>query len=83
MRLAAQEKGIRWREYLVDIHGALTQLEPWYMKLNPKAYVPTMLLGRGEEMKAVCESKDIIQEIDSHFENDTQLIPRDDSTEAK
>ena len=71
VRLAAQEKGIKWREYLVDIHGALTQLEPWYIKLNPGAYVPTMVTHPNNT--GVGESAIIVTYMEENF-NFIQLI---------
>ena len=41
------------------------------MKLNPKAYVPTMVVG--VENKPVCESADIIDYIDEHFTGKVKL----------
>ena len=45
VRLVACEKGAKWKHFEVDIHKVLMNLQPWYIKLNPKAYVPTMLVG--------------------------------------
>ena len=71
VRLAACEKGLKWKHFLVDIHAEMTNLEPWYVKLNPKAYVPTMLVG--VENKPICESANIITYIDKEFEGTCKL----------
>ena len=71
VRLCAIEKGIKWKHFEVDIHKAMTQFEPWYVNVNPKAYVPTMLVG--EANTPVCESADIIKYIDEHFEGKVKL----------
>ena len=65
VRLAACEKGCKWKHYYIDIAGAWTNLDPWYVNLNPKAYVPTMLVG--VENTPVCESANIINYIDREF----------------
>ena len=61
-RLAAQKKGLRWREHLVDIHSAFDNLQPWYLKICPKGYVPTMLIAPDNE--SLYESINIIERID-------------------
>ena len=71
VRLAAEEKGIKWKHYQMDIVRKNDQLEPWYVKLNPHAYVPTMLVG--VENKPVCESADIITYIEKNFQGKVQL----------
>ena len=66
VRLAAEEKGINYGHYKMDITRKLTQFEPWYIQLNESAYVPTMLVG--PECQPVCESIDIIKYIEANFE---------------
>ena len=68
-RLAASEKGLKWKHFVVD-HLKLENAKPWYVKLNPGAYVPTMLV-KGN--KPVCESMDIVKYIDSKFKGKRQL----------
>ena len=53
-------------------------LEPWYVKLNPKAYVPTMLVHPNNT--PVCESKVIIEYIENNFEGTKSLSPGADAT---
>ena len=71
VRLAACEKGINWKHYEVNITSKLDNLEPWYVNLNPGAYVPTMLVG--VENKPICESAAIINYIDREFKGKTKL----------
>ena len=70
--LAASEKGIKWKMYEVEITKKLEQLEPWYIKLNPKAYVPTALIT--PDNVPVCESLDIIKDIQNKFDGADLLI---------
>jgi len=42
------------------------------MKLNPKGYVPTMLVGT--DNKPICESANIIEYIDSKFQGKSKLL---------
>ena len=44
-RLALVEKGVAFRRRPVDIMETNEQFEPWYVALNPKAVVPTLVLG--------------------------------------
>ena len=71
VRLCAAEKGIRWKNYDIDIVDKLDQFLPWYLLANPKAVVPTMLVG--VENKPVCDSAYIIEYIDEHFDGKVKL----------
>lgn len=73
--LAAEEKGLRWKRFNVDIARHMENLQPWYLKVNHQGYVPTMLV---EGNKSVIESADIIRYMDDHFEGTTKLLQRDD-----
>ena len=73
VRLTAEEKGIKWKHFRVDIHSALTQLEPWYISINPGAYVPTMLVNPNNT--PVCESQVIMMHIENNFEGKVKLLP--------
>ncbi len=44
-RLTLAEKGIRYERRTVDIMESAEQFEPWYVALNPKAVVPTLVIG--------------------------------------
>lgn len=71
VRLAACEKGAKWKHFEVDIHKALTNLKPWYVKLNPKAYVPTLIYS--QENIPICESAEIMKAIDEKWEGTVKL----------
>lgn len=43
-RLALTEKGVLFRRREVDIMETNEQFEPWYVALNPKAVVPTLVI---------------------------------------
>jgi hypothetical protein len=49
----------------------MTNLEPWYVKLNPKAYVPTLLYGNLNT--PICESAEIIKAIDEKWDGAVRL----------
>jgi len=55
---------LKWKDYEVDIDNTCTNFSPWYIKLNPKAYVPTMLVGNNTP---ICESADIITYMEKNF----------------
>ena len=74
--LAAAEKGIKFKKFDADHSRKLVTLEPWYVKLNPKAYVPTLLVHPNN--KPVCESNVIIDYIENNFEGTKSLSPGDD-----
>ncbi|MFL5416510.1 MAG: glutathione S-transferase family protein, partial [Myxococcales bacterium] len=40
-RVALAEKGLEYKEHLIDLRGG--QFDPAYMKLNPNAVVPTLV----------------------------------------
>lgn len=58
VRLAAYERGLKYQDFNIDIFWKMTQAEPWYMTLNPKGYVPTMLVGNNNNV--TLESANII-----------------------
>jgi glutathione S-transferase len=69
VRLTAVEKGCKWKHFEVN-HVKNEHTAPWYVKLNPKTYVPTMLV---EGNKSVCESMEIAKYIDKNFKGKVQL----------
>ena len=80
-RLAAEEKGLKWRDYTIDILYRMDQYEPWYIELNPGAYVPTLLYNvKNEEgeiierNKPVAESLEMIKFMDSNFKGKCELM---------
>ena len=73
--MGACEKGLKWKNYLIDYAKAGNNLEPWYLDLNPNGYVPTMLVGPNN--KPIIESKDIIKYMEDNFKGTTNLLPND------
>ena len=71
VRLCAEEKGLKWSRYDVDIFKFIN-LEPWYVNLNPGAYVPTILVNPNNT--PVCESASICKYLDTNFEGITSLL---------
>ena len=63
-RLAAIEKGLVWKHYVIDM-GQNQHITPWYLKINPNGYVPSMLVG--EQNEVVIESMVILECINSRF----------------
>jgi glutathione S-transferase len=62
VRLALFEKGLKYEERLVDLFRA-EQFDPEYLKLNPKAVVPTLV----HDGRPVVESTLICEYIDAAF----------------
>ena len=63
VRLALVEKGVEHRQQFVDIELRMQNYEPWYVRLNPHAVVPTLVHGD----RVVTDSARIIQHIDETF----------------
>ena len=70
VRLALAEKGVSYAKRFVDIELRLENYEPWYLQLNPKGVVPTLVHGD----HVVTDSARIIRYIDEAFEG-PGLIP--------
>ena len=70
VRVALAEKGLEYREHLVDLRGG--QFDPAYMKLNPNAVVPTLV----HDGRPVIESSVILYYLDEAFP-EPSLMPRD------
>ena len=77
VRLCAIEKNLKWRHVVIDHVGKMTQLEPWFIKLNPGAYVPTMVTHPNNT--GVGESAVIMTHMEENFrgEHVKQLMPTD------
>jgi glutathione S-transferase len=70
VRVALAEKGLAYREHLIDLRGG--QFDPAYMKLNPNAVVPTLV----HDGRPVIESSVILYYLDEAFP-EPSLMPRD------
>lgn len=78
VRLALEEKGVAWSGREIDIVRNQEQLEPWYIKLNPKGVIPTLEV-RHDSTAVVTDSARIIRFIASLPEGDS-LLPTDQET---
>ena len=76
-RLALVEKGLSFDTRTVDILVTGEQFEPWYTALNPKAVVPTLLIGD----EVVTDTIQIVTRVDQDFSG-AELTPAD-PTEAE
>ena len=70
VRLALSEKHVPYENRFVDIELRLENYEPWYLRLNPNAVVPTLVHGD----RVVTNSAHIIRYVDEAFEGH-RLIP--------
>ncbi|MDX2367477.1 MAG: glutathione S-transferase family protein [Colwellia sp.] len=77
VRLVLEEKGLAWSGRVIDIVQKQEQLEPWYVKLNPKGVIPTLELRNGTT-KVLTDSAHIIRCVASLSEGNV-LLPQDES----
>ena len=42
-RLALEEEGVKYRSRAMDIGSQMEHLEPWYIRINKSAVVPTLI----------------------------------------
>lgn len=77
VRLALEEKGLAWSGRVIDIVRKQEQLEPWYLKLNPKGVVPTLECRNGTT-EVVTDSANIIRFVAS-LPQGTSLLPQSES----
>ena len=78
VRLALVEKGVEHRQQFVDIELRMQNYEPWYVRLNPRGVVPTLVHGD----RVVTDSARIIRYIDETFEG-PPLSPEDPSERVR
>lgn len=71
-RLVLAEKGIHYSKRPIDILVKAEQFEGWYIKLNPRAVVPTLALGN----EIVTDTILIVQRLDKEF-GGPSLTPAD------
>lgn len=69
VRFALAEKGVEWNSHYLDILAG-DQFDPEYMKLNPKAVVPTIV----HDGQVIVESTVICEYIDETFDGPS-LVP--------
>jgi glutathione S-transferase len=72
VRVALAEKGVAYEDRFVDIELRLTNYEPWYVRLNPKGVVPTLVHGE----RVVTDSARILEYVDGAFAG-PKLTPED------
>jgi len=77
VRIVLAEKGLEWTGHYLDILKG-DQFDPAYLKLNPKAVVPTLV----HHGKVVTESTVICEYLDEVFP-DPPLVPADPLKRAK
>ncbi len=75
VRLALEEKGLAWSGRIIDIVQKQEQLEPWYLKLNPKGVIPTLEFRHGTT-EIVTDSASIIRFIASLPQGNSLLPDR-------
>ena len=73
VRLALEEKELVWNSRVIDIVQSQEQLEPWYVELNEKGVIPTLLIEKSEN-EVITDSARIIRYIASIPEGKS-LIP--------
>jgi glutathione S-transferase len=72
VRLALAEKGVGYQGQLVNIGPAMENYEPWYVRMNPGAVVPTLKHGE----RVVTDSAYIVRYVDEAFAGPS-LTPSD------
>ena len=77
-RLALAEKGIRYERRTIDIMENAEQFEPWYVALNPKAVVPTLVIGD----EVVTDTIRIVHRVDDGLDGPA-LAPPDPAPMAR
>jgi tetrachloro-p-hydroquinone reductive dehalogenase len=77
VRLALEEKGLAWSGRVIDIMRKQEQLDPWYLKLNPRGVVPTLEFRNGST-QVVTNSADIIRFVAS-LPQGNSLLPKSES----
>ncbi len=77
VRLALAEKGARYEVRVVNIGPAHENYEPWYMRLNPRGVVPTLV----HDGEPIVDSARIVRYIDEHLPG-PPLQPEDPALHA-
>ncbi|KAL2633710.1 hypothetical protein R1flu_005189 [Riccia fluitans] len=71
-KLALEECNIKYVEKKIDILSGQS-LEPWYIKLNPSGWAPTLVVGEN----ILCESAEIVKWADSQSPLGGDKVDRD------
>ena len=72
VRLTLVEMGVPFRNHWLDIGLTAENYEPWYVKLNPKCVIPTLVHGD----KVVTDSLVIMRYVAENFDGPS-LLPDD------
>ena len=71
VRFVLAEKGIPFKERLMDVGPALQNYDPWYLKINLRGVVPTLV----DDDRIVCDSLRIARYLEG--KSDVDLFPSD------
>jgi len=72
VRFVLAEKGLPFKERLMDVGPALQNYDPWYLKFNLRGVVPTLV----DQERVVCDSLRIARYLES-LSKDKPLFPAD------
>lgn len=78
VRLALAEKGVAYEGQIVNIGPPMENYEPWYVRMNPRAVVPTLKHGE----RVVTDSAHIVRYVDESFAG-PPLTPTDSEARQK
>jgi glutathione S-transferase len=77
VRLGLAEKRVAYQSRVVNIGPPMENYEPWYVRMNPAAVVPTLKHGE----RIVTDSLQILRYVDDTFQGPA-LMPEDDDRRA-
>ena len=77
-RLALTEKGVTWRERMINLGPRMENFDPWYMRIHPSGVVPAL----NDKGTTIVETIEIIRYIDEKFDGPA-LSPPEPSLQAK
>ena len=72
VKLAACEKGIAWKEHVIDVASKFEHLEPWYLELNPEGNFVTMLV---KPNLPITDKKAMVEYVENNFSGTCSLAP--------
>ncbi|MEM9197625.1 MAG: glutathione S-transferase family protein [Pseudomonadota bacterium] len=76
LRIYLATKGLDWTSHIVDIPAG-KNYEPWYLGINPRGLVPTLV----HDGTVIIESNDILEYIEAAFP-EPAMIPKDMTDQA-